>query len=87
MDYDVRLSYSEEIFRGLLTDEYFIKEEEMEILINDCKNSLKLLTSSPLYDIIFHRVIQDVLDSYKYTNWGFKYLVGIYKCIYISAYM
>ena len=64
MDYYVHLSSSEEIFRILLTDEYCVKGEKMEILIEDCENSLKLQPPSPLYDIVFHKVVRNVLNFY-----------------------
>jgi hypothetical protein len=63
IDYDTRISYSEDIFRALLINEYNIEEEKMEPLIENCKSSLMLRPPSPLYDIVFHQVVQDVLKS------------------------
>ncbi len=64
MDYNVRLSSSEEIFRVILTDEYQVKEEKVDVLIEDCESSLKLQPPSPLYDIVSYRVVRDVLHSH-----------------------
>ncbi len=64
MDYYIRLSSSEEVFRVLLTDEYRVKGEKMETLIEDCESSLKLQPPSPLYDVVFHKVVRDVLNFY-----------------------
>jgi hypothetical protein len=64
MDYNVRISSSEEIFRTLLTDEYRVNEEKVEKLIEDCENSLRTQFFSPLYDVVFHRVVRGVLHSH-----------------------
>jgi len=64
MDYNVRLSSSKEIFRNLLTGEYHVDEEKVEKLIEDCESSLRIRFSSPLYDVVFHRVVRDVLRSH-----------------------
>ena len=68
MDYDVRLSNSEEIFRFLLTNEYKVEEEKIKMIIEDCKSSLKLEPPSPLYDVIFHKVIRTVLNFYDHAD-------------------
>ena len=66
MDYNVRLSNSKQIFRSLLTDEYQVTGEKVDVLLRDCENSLKARPPSPLYDVIFHRVIREVLDSHHF---------------------
>ena len=65
MDYYVRLSNSEEIFRDLLTNEYRVEDGKIKMLIEGCESSLKLQPPSPLYDVVYHKVIRDVLDSHK----------------------
>ncbi len=65
MDYTVHLSNSEEIFRSILTDEYNVNGEKIETLVEDCENSLKL-QSFHLYDVVFHKVVRDVLYSHKF---------------------
>ncbi len=67
MDYNVHPSNSEETFRSLLTDEYRVTREKVDILLRDCQNSLKSrLPPSPLYDVVFHRVVREVLDSHHF---------------------
>lgn len=66
MNYNVRLSNSEEIFRLILTNEYRVKKEKVDALIEDCEKKLKLQPPSPLYDVVFHKVVRDVLDSHNF---------------------
>ncbi len=70
MDYNVRLSSSEEIFRTLLIDEYRVEKRKVDVLIKDCQSSLESRPPSPPYDVVFHKVVRDVLDSHKenYTH-------------------
>ena len=68
MDSYEYLSNSDEIFRTLLTNEYCVNEESIEVLVENCKSSLKLRTSSPLYDVVFHKVIRDILERGQFNH-------------------
>ena len=70
MDSYEYLSSSDEIFRTLLTNEYCVKEENIEVLVENCKSSLKLQTSSPLYDVVFHKVIRDILECGQFNHYN-----------------
>ncbi len=64
MDYNVHLSSSEEIFRTILTNEYRIEKEKVDVLIKDCQSSFEDQPPSPPYDVVFHKVIREVLYSH-----------------------
>jgi acetone carboxylase gamma subunit len=64
MDFETRLSNSEEIFRKLLIDDYHVTEEKVDEIIQECEVSLEAEASSPLYDVIFHKVVREVLETH-----------------------